>query len=158
LAGGVSCRISEVVVGGQSCGSGRTISGRGGGGGDDEVDVVDGRLSLNGRRGSCHRHQLIVARTIARVARCNRVCRQTTGFYYRSVVFEILPVSPFNCTVSLNGFLRARLCRMSALSPDQTVSLCLAPLLLFYCLFVRNKVDWKYALQGHDARRIMDKV
>jgi len=47
---------------------------------------------------------------------------------------------------------------MSALSPDQTVSLCLAPLLLFYCLFVRNKVDWKYALQGNDARRIMDKV
>ena len=96
-----------MVVGGQSSGSRRTISGHGGGG-DDEVDVVDGRLSLNGRRVSCHRHQLIVARTIARVARCNRVCRQTTGFYYRSVVFEILPVSPFNSTVSLNGFLGAR--------------------------------------------------
>jgi len=49
-------------------------------------------------------------------------------------LFLILPVSPFNFTVS-NYFLGTCWCRMSVLRLSQTMSLCLTPLvLLLVCL------------------------
>jgi len=66
----------------------------------------------------------------------------------------ILPVALFDFTVHLNDFLGACLCRMSALTTSQTMLPCIAILLLFYCLFVWNKVtDWKWKMMLVLTRR-----